>query len=264
VSAPDDRLDHEDAATWRLLAYADGRLSPEEARAVEQQLTRDPDAAARVADWRAINDRLHALYDPTLDEPVPARLTTLPRRPWRAALQAAVLAVVWLGAGAAIGWWWRGPGAPAPAPVAPLAAVAERAALAHSVYVPEVRHAVEVTADQETHLVAWLSKRLTEPVKAPKLQASGYELVGGRLLPSAPDGPAAQLMYQEAGGSRITLYLKCVGPNAKRETAFRYDRSGSIGVFTWIDDRVAYALTADLPREKHLVLAETIYKQLNP
>jgi anti-sigma factor RsiW len=257
VTAPDDGIDPQEAM---LHAYLDGQLAPEEGRAVEARLARDPDAAARVAEWRAVNDRLHALYDPTLDEPVPARLSERPRFGGRHLVPAAA-AVLWLVSGIALGWWWRGP---PPPPVPPLAAVAERAALAHSVYVPEVRHAVEVTADQEAHLVTWLSKRLKEPVKAPKLQSIGYELVGGRLLPSAADGPAAQLMYQESGGGRITLYLKCLGANAQRETAFRYDKSDSVGVFTWIDERVAYALTANLPREKHLELAEAIYKQLNP
>ena len=46
---------------------------------------------------------------------------------------------------------------------------ARRAANAHAVYVPEVRHPVEVGADQEAHLVQWLSKRLAVPVRAPAL-----------------------------------------------------------------------------------------------
>lgn len=246
----------------RLHAYADGRLSAEDARAVEAELARDPEAAEKVADWRALNARLHALYDPIIDEPVPARLLVAPRgERWRVA-RAVAATVVWLVAGIGIGWWWRGPGVAVR--LGPVAAVAERAALAHAVYVPEVRHPVEVTADQEAHLVAWLSKRLGEPIKAPKLIASGYELVGGRLLPSAPDGPAAQFMYQDASGGRITLYLKCMGDSLRRETAFRYDRSGTVGVFTWIDERVAYALSAELPRDRHLALAEAVYRQLNP
>lgn len=259
MSASDSPIGPDEA---RLHAYADGRLSAEETRAVEAELARDPEAAARVADWRALNARLHALYDPIIDEPVPARLLVAPREErWRVA-RAAAATVVWLVAGIGVGWWWRGPGVSVQ--VGPVAAVAERAALAHAVYVPEVRHPVEVTADQEAHLVAWLSKRLGEPIKAPKLIANGYELVGGRLLPSAPDGPAAQFMYQDASGNRITLYLKCMGDSLKGETAFRYNSSGTVGVFTWIDERVAYALSAELPRDRHLALAEAVYRQLNP
>jgi anti-sigma factor RsiW len=259
VSAPDDDLAPDEA---QLHAYLDGQLTPDQARLVENRLARDPEAALRVQEWRGMNQRLHALYDPTLEEPVPARLSTVPRFGWSRVLRAAAAAVVWLAVGTGLGWWWRGN--QVPPRTAPVAILAERAALAHTVYVPEVRHPVEVPANQEAHLVAWLSKRLGEPIKAPKLAGEGYELVGGRLLPSGQDGPAAQFMYQEAGGGRITLYVKCMGSNTRRETAFRYDRAGSVGVFTWIDDRVAYSLAAELPREKHLVLAEAVYRQFNP
>lgn len=258
MSAADDRLDPEEA---RLHAYADGQLPPEEMRAVEQRLAHDPDAAERVADWRRLNERLHALYDPTLGEPVPTRLLAAPAaQRWRLARVAAA-ALMCLAIGFGAGMWWRGPAAPSR--VASIAGVAERAATAHAVYAPEVRHPVEVTADQEAHLVAWLSKRLGEPIKAPKLTADGYDLVGGRLLPGS-DGPAAQFMYQEKAGGRITLYVKCLGKAARRETAFRYDSAGNVNVFTWVDERVAYALAAELPRERHLALAEAVYKQLNP
>lgn len=259
MSAPDDEVAPDEAL---LHAYVDGRLEPDAARQVESRLARDPEAALRVQEWRAINQRLHALFDPTLDEPVPARLAAAPRLPWSRVARAAAAAVVWVAIGTGIGWWGRG--AAVPPRTAAVAVVAERAALAHTVFVPEVRHPVEVPANQEAHLVAWLSKRLGEPIKAPKLGGEGYELVGGRLLPSGQDGPAAQFMYQEAGGGRITLYVKCMGPSTRRETAFRYDRAGNVGVFTWIDERVAYSLVAELPRERHLVLAETVYRQFNP
>ena len=38
---------------------------------------------------------------------------------------------------------------------------------AHSVYVPEVRHPVEVRAEEE-HLVRWLTKRVGAPMCAPR------------------------------------------------------------------------------------------------
>ena len=63
------------------------------------------------------------------------------------------------------------------------AAWARRAAIAHVVYSPEVRHPVEVAANEEAHLVRWLSKRLGIQLKVPHLGALGYSLVGGRLLP---------------------------------------------------------------------------------
>ena len=53
---------------------------------------------------------------------------------------------------------------------------------AHTVFVPEVRHPVEVKAD-EAHLVRWLAKRVGADVRAPALGSMGWQLMGGRLLP---------------------------------------------------------------------------------
>ena len=58
------------------------------------------------------------------------------------------------------------------------------------------RHPVEVDATQEAHLVQWLSKRLGHPLVVPDLTKAGFQLIGGRLLPSE-GGPAAQFMYQK-------------------------------------------------------------------
>jgi anti-sigma factor RsiW len=60
---------------------------------------------------------------------------------------------------------------------------AQRAAIAHAVYSPDQRRPVEVGADHEDQLVTWLSKRMGAPMKPPHVQALGYPLDGGRLLP---------------------------------------------------------------------------------
>jgi len=137
----------------------------------------------------------------------------------------------------------------------------------HGVYAPEVRHPVEVNVAQgsaaeqqaqEEHLARWLSKRLDMPVRLYDLRAQGFELVGGRLLPDAA-GPSAQLMYQNSGGQRITLYLR--KPEAGASTAFRFQRDGELNLFYWVEDGFGSALVGKLPREQLLALAETIYKQ---
>jgi anti-sigma factor RsiW len=65
-----------------------------------------------------------------------------------------------------------------------------RAAVAHSVYVPELRHPVEVTV-QEEDLARWLTQWLESPVRPHDLRAEGFELVGAlpkkRLLALAID-----------------------------------------------------------------------------
>jgi len=248
-----------------LHAWADGRL-PEARRAeVDAWLTAHPEDAACAAAYRALNEQLRAQYDPVLAEPVPARLerAVLSRPRWRAA--AAIAGWLALGAvlGGVTGWQLHAQRPLTPPAQAELPLLAHRAALAHATYAPEVRHPVEVGADQEQHLVAWLSKRLGAEVRAPRLEAEGMTLVGGRLLPRDP-GPVAQFMYQSAPGRRVTLYVRAEGPD-QRETAFRYARDGNVRVFYWIDRKFGYALSsADLDREELLRLANAVYRQLNP
>jgi anti-sigma factor RsiW len=184
-----------------LHAFLDGELDSARAAEVEAYLVAHPDASARIAEFREQKEALHAFFDAVVAEPVPARL--LERRAGFPAMRyAAVLA--WLIVGAVVGWalrgWVMGTGQEA----VPLV---RQAAIAHALYTPEVRHPVEVGADQEQHLVGWLSKRLGAQVKAPKLDELGYGLVGGRLLPAA-EGPAAQFMYQDVKGRRLTLYVR--------------------------------------------------------
>ncbi|HEX2198062.1 MAG TPA: anti-sigma factor [Burkholderiales bacterium] len=247
-----------------LQAYADDRLAPPRRAAVEAWIATRPEDAERVADYRRLGDALRAAYDTVLDEPVPDRLRQVlhPRRLWRHAAAAA-----WLLAGIAIGtlagWQLHGR-APGAAPAADAGAVmAHRAAIAHATYSPEVRHPVEVGADQEAHLVAWLSKRLGAPLRAPKLETVGYSLVGGRLLPG-DSGPVAHFMYQCNKGTRVTLYVRTEAVN-NNETAFRYAKEGNVRVFYWIDRKLGYALSsADISKDDLFKVANAVYQQLNP
>jgi anti-sigma factor RsiW len=139
-----------------------------------------------------------------------------------------------------------------------------QAVLAHAVYAPEVRHPVEVEAAQQQHLVQWLSKRLNRPLKLPNLTPTGYELVGGRLLPGDA-GARAQFMYQSANGDRVTLYVGAVDGAAGKgmgETAFRFANEGGMASFYWVENGFGYAITGKLPRNAMLVLAESVYRQL--
>lgn len=142
------------------------------------------------------------------------------------------------------------------------ASLAHHAALAHRVYTPEVRHPVEVGADQQEHLVAWLSKRLGTPLKPPRLAPLGYELVGGRLLPG-DSGPVAQFMYTDASGQRLTLYVSS-GQSGNKDSGFRYAQDGQLSVFYWIDGRYGYALSGALGKAELSQIANAVYEQLQP
>lgn len=238
-----------------LHAYIDGGLPEFRRSEVELYLESRPEEAARIASYRAQNDALRALFDPVIDELVPWRLL---RRPRILSRYAAVVA--WLALGAVIGWLAHDYGESDRR--ADMPGWARRAAVAHVVYSPEVRHPVEVPADQEAHLVTWLSKRLGTDVKVPQLTGLGYGLVGGRLLPGER-GPVAQFMYQDGKGQRLTLYVR-TNAEEHRETAFRFASENNVGVFYWLDRKLGYALSGEVGKEELLRVATAVYRQLNP
>ncbi|MES2074610.1 MAG: anti-sigma factor, partial [Pseudomonadota bacterium] len=140
--------------------------------------------------------------------------------------------------------------------------LARRAAVAHAVYSPELRHPVEVGADQQQHLVAWLSKRLGTPLRPPQLQQLGYTLEGGRLLPGQ-SGPVAQFMYRDGAGQRLTLYVSTEQTH-NDSTGFRFAQEGRVGVFYWIDGKFGYALSGALDKTALGKIAGAVYAQLEP
>lgn len=251
----------------QLHAYVDGALAPAERAAVEAHLAVHPDDAARVHAYREQNEALHRLFDPVLREPHVLRVGAAPRAtgvaangPWRRiAALAATFAL-----GAAIGALVQGQFGMAPA-AGPAPTIVRQAALAHAAYRPEVRHPVEVAASEEQHLVAWLSKRLDTPIRAPSLAAQGYRLLGGRLLPPAGavgDAPVALLMYEDARGKRLSLLARREPSGG--DTAFRFAQDGATNVFYWIDGPLGYALAGEIGKDELSAIARAVYQQLNP
>jgi anti-sigma factor RsiW len=266
----------------QLSAWLDGELDDAARAAVEAWLRDHPDDAARVRVWAADRDALRARFGPVLDEEVPEALrrTALQgrRRPIADAFRHARAAGLLLGGiaiGAALAWQLKpGDAAPPLADTADAAAAAprwtQRAAVAHAVYVTEVRHPVEVDTRvgapdeqraQQEHLARWLSKRLGMPVRLFDLRGHGFELVGGRLLPDLA-GPSAQLTYQNASGQRVTVYLR--RPEPGTHTAFRFQREGELDMFYWAEEGFGCALVGKLPRDRLLALAEAAYRQIEP
>jgi anti-sigma factor RsiW len=266
---------HDAPSDDTLSAWLDGELDPASRAAVDAWLADHPEDAARVRLWAADRDALRARLAPAAEEPVPDRLERLTwgAAPATSAPQgwqrvAAAVAVFALGAALGAGAMSRLQDGPA----STAAEWEQRALLAHAVYVPEVRHPVEVSvagktpADsraQEEHLARWLTKRIDRPVKLFDLRGQGYELVGGRLLPDDAAGPCAQLMYERSGEAdpqRVTVYLR--KPDSNTPAAFRYERQGDLGAFYWVEGTTGYALVGAMPREQLLGLAEAVYKQV--
>lgn len=245
-----------------LLAFADGRLPSERRAEIDAHLAAHPERAEEVRAWRRQNEALMALYGNVAAEPLPDRLSVhglagRNSRPAAAAwMRLAASVVLLLGLGAGAGWTARGMLAPAALGLPPLV---DEAVAAHSLYASEVVHPVEVRADSGAHLRAWLSKRLDRPLTLPDLRSRGFDLVGGRLLP-AGTSPAAQFMYQNASGDRVTLYV--VPAENAGETSFRFARLDRLGAFFWNDERIRCALVGSLPRADLQKLATAAYRQL--
>jgi anti-sigma factor RsiW len=254
-----------------LSALADGQLAPERAAAVEAALARDPELAARVAEFRAQSALLRDALDPVLAEPIPERLLAAAApavsgeagvaRRW---VMPAFAAAATLVLGVGLGWYGRDAmieraGTPT--------TFARSAAFAHALYAADARRPVEVWAAEEKSLVTWLTKRLGFKVEAPDLNGLGYALVGGRLV-AGNEFPTALFMYENADKERLSLQVRkqtarVPTPGARGgDTAFRYAIENGVGVFYWIDDDCGYAISGTIDRAQLLKIAHVVYGQL--
>lgn len=248
----------------QLHAYVDGLLDEADRRRVEEFLGENPEAAQMIADWQSQNDGLRSAFagyrkssaaDLQLVTMSGNRTRSL--RASRLSLVAASIAIFALGA-------LGGHYAPALFEKSELAqayadVLPQEAHNAFLVYASEVRHPVEVFADQEAHLATWLGKRLSIPdLKVPNLQSLGFRLVGGRLLPVVGTA-GAMFMYEDAGGQRLTVI---VGRNPQNQsTSFRFASAGDIETFYWIDGDLGYAVTGEISRTTLQKVAEECYRQ---
>lgn len=243
-----------------LQAFVDDRLEGDRRIAVEAHLAAHPELADRIAAERRQRAILRSRLDAKFAEPIPTHLRIANLRAARRGLRAsgwasAAAAVALFGAGATTGWF-ANTIAPAPTVPVPTASVAQGAHAAHRTFVVEVAHPVEVGVQQEAHLLQWLSKRLGRKLAAPDLSPFGYRLMGGRLLPGG-SGAAAQLMYDDASGRRLTIYVRAT---EGKETAFRFQKEGEAATFAWIDQGFGFAVTATASREELLPIAEAVYR----
>ncbi len=274
-SGPDSPITEAD-----LHACVDRQLTAARHAEVAQYLATRPDDVARMHDWQQQNEMMRGLLNPVLDESLPPRLQLRPAATvfrWRGLAAGIAIAVL----SASSSWFVRGSidseaarlaftdrsrsGQAVAAASVELSGFARRAAVAHVVYSPDVRRPVEVGADQEQQLVAWLSKRLGTEVKPPGLASVGYELIGGRLLPG-DSGPVAQFMYHDGAGQRLTLYVTREVPKlaGQPETAFHFGQDGPVNVFYWVDKNFGYALSGGSDRPELLRVAHEVYRQLAP
>jgi anti-sigma factor RsiW len=254
----------------------DGTLSDERREEVERAIELNPALAARVSDYFSLNNMFHERYDRVLNEPVPARLRMPEKRRWLSAanwpqfagMAAALMLGIGIGVGTNMGKDVAAPGASAPSATSntrPVSAdasevFAQKAALAHVVYMPTVSRPAQIGEDHEQDFVQYLANKLGTEVHPPMLTKSGFELAGGRILPG-DDGPVAQFMYHNANGERVTLCISHRKVNANT-TAFKLYQEGPVNVFYWVDGDFGYAVSGGIDRKVMLQIAHDVYAQL--
>ena len=251
-----------------LHAWVDRRLAPEDNEAIEAYFAAHPELRARWSQYAEQREELRAAFGGLTEKTIPARLRVArllaeQRRRRRRRLGRVVAAVALLIAGGIGGWGAHDllPVLTSSASAVLAGAVFDDAIAAHRTFSVETRHPVEVGADEEAHLVQWLSKRLGHRLIVPDLNALGFRLMGGRLLP-ADSGPAALFMYEDGKGTRLSCYYLVV--DVSGETEFQFRERNGISAFYWVDDGLAYAIAANVPRGLLLKIAEIVYQQNSP
>lgn len=240
--------------------YVDGNLSAERTDIVVAYLADHPDVAARVARYAEQREALRAHLAPKHMEPVPPRLRvanviTARKRRRAGNLRRAAAALLLLAIGGAAGSEIHG--MLAGAGRSPMGTLTADAVSAYRTFIVETRHPVEVRADEQAHLRQWLSNRVKRPIVIPDLTAEGFQLMGGRVLP-AGDRAAAQIMYHDSHGTRLTVYLQSMQIGL---TDLRYTEKDGVSTFYRVENGLGCAITARTGREQLLRVAHAVYDQ---
>jgi anti-sigma factor RsiW len=247
-----------------LHAYADAQLSNGQLARVEAWLKDHPEDAEKVRQWQAQNCMIQTMFEPyragksgdaelfasaANSAPAPAS------DPWRIRGLQVAAGICLFALGAVAGHFMP---VGSPDGTSEEAGLHQEASSAFLIYASEVRHPVEVKADEKDHLVKWLSKKLGHQLAAPDLSARGFSLVGGRLVPV--NGKAgALMMYEDAAGKRLTILVGQSELNAI--TSFRFASEGPIETFYWVDEKLSYAVTGEIPRDVLRRVADDCYRQ---
>lgn len=248
-----------------LHAYADGQLEGNDLRRLERWLAENPADAQRVREWQRQNAELRDMFDgyakslpgdADLIVRTPQRQTPPQRETFVKRMMAIAAALLIFASGIGLGRMAATPDVSGFPPMAEM--LPHQSKSAYLIYASDVRHPVEVEADQHEHLVNWLGKRLGFPLSTPDLGNVGFQLIGGRLVPVNGE-PGAMFMYEDGSGRRVSILI---GRNSEnRTTSFRVASDGGLETFYWIDGPLGYAITGEISRSKLQAIANECYRQ---
>ncbi|MBO9465870.1 anti-sigma factor [Tropicibacter sp. R15_0] len=240
----------------RLSAYLDGEMTPEENRAFEVDLENNPELAEMAMAWADTEEALRDMVPTPSQEHLESLMASnMSRRVQPSWMQiAAALALVAFGAAGGFGFGeWRNQ-----ANALEQQAVFDAWA-AHRMFTAENRHAVEVAASETEHLQTWLSKRMGREMTVPQLTDHGMVFVGGRMLPFQ-DRAAAQYMYENAQGQRMTLFMTKL--DEAGQSVQLYDTEQDETVVRWQDGEWLFVLVAPMARGELSPIATGVQDRL--
>lgn len=241
-----------------LQAFVDGELDADRVAEIEQYLAAHPQLAERVSDYieqsRAIRDAVtRDAWTPTvltmmLVERLARRLRWLRLRSYLGggALAAAAVAVGWFGHSMAIN-----PGGEL-APSHP--AFVEEAAEAHATV-----EALALALNEATDLTASQAADILHSIAGEQVSldaiADQWPITGALVVPW-DDGTAVELIHITPQGEVVSLFVAVPDhPGDVRPTSTRMD---TVNMAYWQSNRIAFALSGDLPERELLEIAHRL------
>jgi anti-sigma factor RsiW len=245
-----------------LHAFVDLALDAARHAEVTAYLDAHPDIAQRVKRFSDQRDVLRSALAPIADEPIPPQLNLVRiiegRRRRRVPAWWVAAAAVLLCVGGLGGWWLRGAGLPASEGIA---ALAREAADTYDVYAPDRVQPVEMRASDQSKFIDWVAQRIHRPLTVPDLSASGYRLMGGRLIATS-HGPAVMFMYDDDHGTRLVMLTRPMAADQNAPMSLHSD--GAANGLTWADGGMGYSLVGAVAPSALRPIANEVRRASHP
>lgn len=239
----------------KLNAYLDNEMAEGESESFTSHLRLDVELDSQYKDYQKIDSLLHEAYDPILEEKLPRRLVNTGRQ--NTIYTALAASIVFFAIGTLFGWYTSVTLNGAKYTEENLL---QPATFAHLIFTSDHRHPVEVTGSHNNALDHWLSNRLKTQLTSPDLTSIGYDLMGGRLLPSTQGRMAGQYMYENIKGQRITLYLRRGKWN--KSTTLQFTKFNSHHVSYSVVGEMAFVVTSEEFGEEFVKSSQVIHRHL--
>jgi anti-sigma factor RsiW len=247
-----------------LLAFADGALDEERKTEVEAYLASNEEAMNRVLTYRNQSAALRRSLEHVAREPIPSRLNIrniVEGRSQRRSFSSwhvAAAATVFLAIGVTGGWISRDLTSE---PSAGVGALAMEASASYRAFANDFVRPVEVRPGYPNELATLASSIIGASAKVPDLSASGYRLMGGRVIPTT-HGPGFMWMYDDDHGTRLVMMTRRM--EVDKDSRMREAASGEVSAWTWSHAGIGYSMVGAKSASDLKVIADTAKAQVLP